>query len=187
VHENLPPFIDAARQVHRSVKDVRFLVASFNEDQRRHADGLLANSDLPVELHVGRTPEIIRLATVCISVSGSVGLELLHQALPSVVYYQVTPMQMLSVRLLMKARWISLINLLAGQEIAPELMPARPDGAAAAGHLIHWLTDEAARAKVQRKMELVRDMVAQPGACDRAADYILRALSIRDRLESKAG
>jgi lipid-A-disaccharide synthase len=75
--------------------------------------------------------------------------------------------------LLMKAKWISLINLLAGDTVVPEMMPTRPDGAAAAGPIVTWLTDDAARAAVQDRLRALRDRVAVPGACGRAAQFIL--------------
>jgi len=48
----------------------------------------LRGRSLPVEVHAGRTPEIIHLAHSCIAVSGSVGLELLYHGKPSVVTYR---------------------------------------------------------------------------------------------------
>ena len=55
--------------------DVRFLVAAFNERQAATVRAPRPRGRLPVEVHVGRTPEIIELADACISVSGSVSLE----------------------------------------------------------------------------------------------------------------
>ena len=48
----------------------------------------LRKYNLPIELHVGRTPEIIHLAHSCVAVSGSVGLELLYRDKPTVVLSQ---------------------------------------------------------------------------------------------------
>ena len=165
VKNNLPAFLTAARQIQSSVPEARFLVASFNERQRQHATNVLLNSGLPVELHVGRTPEIIRLADACMSVSGSVGLELLNQAVPTVVYYQITLLQWLLRKLALKVRWVSLINLLAGEELVPELVPIQPDSRGIAAPIIRWLTDARARAVVRAKMIELRDRVAEPGAC----------------------
>ncbi len=151
-------------------------MASFNEPQHQFAAGALKGTGLPVEVHLGRTPEIIRLADACMSVSGSVGLELVNQAVPSVVYYQISVTQWLLARLLLKIRHVSLINLLAGAEIVPELLPLRPSGTAIANHVIRWLTNENARAEVRAKMLAVRERVAEPGACARAAEYILHVV-----------
>src|SRR5262249_11811181 len=84
VTENLPVFMKVAARIHQHCPEARFLVASFNEKQRQLAQSSFADSSLPVETHCARTPEIIALARACLSVSGSVGLELLHRGLPSV-------------------------------------------------------------------------------------------------------
>ena len=182
VKNNLPAFLAAARQIQSSVPEARFLVASFNERQRQHATNVLLNSGLPVELHVGRTPEIIRLADACMSVSGSVGLELLNQAVPTVVYYQITLLQWLLRKMALKIRWVSLINLLAGEELVPELVPIRPDSRGIAAPIIRWLTDARARAVVRAKMIELRDRVAEPGACGRAAEYIKQTLQQQESI-----
>ena len=73
--------------------DVRFVVACLHEKHRALAREILGKSGvrLPIEVHAGRTPELIRLADVAWAVSGSVGLELMVEALPSVVLYKIGP------------------------------------------------------------------------------------------------
>ena len=49
-----------------------------------------ASRDCPIEVHVGRTPELIHLADCCMAVSGSVSLELLYQTKPTVILYWIS-------------------------------------------------------------------------------------------------
>ena len=44
---------------------------------------------LPIEVCVGRTPELIHLADCCMAVSGSVSLELLYHTKPTVILYWI--------------------------------------------------------------------------------------------------
>ena len=84
-----PIMLAAAAKVRAARPDVRFLVAAFNERQAATARAAMAaEPGLPVEVHVGRTPEIIELADACISVSGSVSLELMYRAKPTVIVYR---------------------------------------------------------------------------------------------------
>ena len=71
-------FLAAAADIRGHVPDARFLVASFNDAQAEMALQQIAGCDVPVEIHVGKTEEIIHLAECCVSVSGSVSLQLLH-------------------------------------------------------------------------------------------------------------
>ncbi len=53
------------------------------------ARAAVAASGLAVEVFVGRTPELIRLAECCLAVSGSVSLELLYQCKPTAILYSI--------------------------------------------------------------------------------------------------
>lgn len=181
IDRNLPTLVRAAERVHAERPDVRFLVACLHPAQREQVAAYLARRRgpaLPVEVHDGRTAEIVRAAHACVAVSGSVGLELLYHGKPAVVVYRMLGRIDLAVgRWFMKCRYISLVNLLAGRELFPEYLSARCEAAAAAGHLLRWLNDPAAYAAVCRELAALRQRVAVPGACDRAADYLLRALA----------
>src|SRR5262249_36966620 len=143
--------------------DVRFLIAAFNEKHRQYILTALAGSSVPVEVLSGQTPEIIRLASACMSVSGSVGLELLFASLPSVVVYQVSPSDMWWVRRFKTAKWISLVNLLAGEELLPEYLTPVCAAEQIANHICRWLTDSAARQELQDRLRELRERVGRPG------------------------
>lgn len=175
VAANFPLMVAAAWRIAAARPDVRFLVAAFNDRQAEAARGMLAGSGLPAEVHVGRTPEVIELAEACVAVSGSVGLEMLYRLKPTVVVYKLSPLARRVGRFFMKCPYISLVNLLAGEELFPEFLTARDDSPAIAGRVLEWLNDPAARAARVAKLAALRDRAAVPGACDRAAAFLLRA------------
>jgi lipid-A-disaccharide synthase len=181
IERNLPTLVRAAERIHAARPDARFLVACLHPAQAERVAAYLrrhSGAALPVEVHSGRTPEIIQAARACVAVSGSVGLELLYHGKPSVVVYRMMGRVDLAVgRWFMKCRYISLVNLLADRELFPEYLSARCEAAAVAGHVLRWLNDPAAYAAVCRELAELRQRVAAPGACDRAADYLLRALA----------
>jgi lipid-A-disaccharide synthase len=180
IERNLPTLVRAAEKVHAARPDVRFLVACLHPAQREHVEAYLRGhaASLPVEVHSGRTPEIIRAARVCVAVSGSVGLELLYHGKPAVVVYRMLGRIDLAVgRWFMKCRYISLVNLLADRELFPEYLSARCEAEAVGADVLRWLNDPAAYEAVCRELAVLRQRVAAPGACDRAADYLLHTLT----------
>ncbi len=176
VTANGPLLLAAARRIAAARPDVRFLVASFNESQAAMVREMAAGSGLPLEVHVGRTPEVIELADACVSVSGSVGLEMLYRLKPAVVVYKIRPIHRVLMRWLVKVPYISLVNLLADDELYPEFPTTRDDSAAIAGHVLRWLSDPAARAVTVGRLRALRDRVAVPGACERAAAFLAEAV-----------
>ena len=172
---NLPILIGAAERVAAVRPDVRFRVAAFNDHQAAVCRAAFAGTDLPVEVLVGRTPEVIALATACVAVSGSVGLELMGRHVPTVVVYRVSRLTLLLVRWLVKVPYMSLVNLLAREELYPEYATPTDDPGPIAEPLLRWLNDPVARAAVVGRLRELTAREARPGACDRAAAFLLEA------------
>ena len=85
---------------------------------RTAADG----ANLPVEVH--RTGEVLAESHFAVAVSGTVTLQVAHFGVPMVVLYRVGRVGYhLLGRWILRTRQLSLVNILAGRKIVPELMP----------------------------------------------------------------
>jgi lipid-A-disaccharide synthase len=183
VRRNLPEMIRAARALARERPDVRFAVACLHDRHKALSERILVESGarqgespgpIPeIDVHAGRTPELIRLSQVAWAVSGSVGLELMVEGVPSVVLYKIKRFDLWVARPFIKAKYISLVNLLAGAEVFPEYLTWRDVSGELAGWARAWLDDSEARTRVMASLDALRARVAQPGASDRAADHII--------------
>jgi lipid-A-disaccharide synthase len=190
--------LKAARIVHNRVPNARFAVAAFKPSQAELANGLLAGSDLPIEVHVGRTPEIIDAADCAMAVSGSVSLELLYHTTPTVILYYISRFAFFVQKFFRKVRYITLVNLLTSDDLFPKrvatydpsepsdahvLMPeyltCQDKSAAVANHVIEWLTEPAKRAARVAQLTELKERVGHGGASCRAADYMLKVLDAR--------
>ena len=101
---------------------------------------------------------------------------MVYRGIPSVIVYRIPPIHVLSVKIFKKVPYISLVNLIANEEVFPEYLSTRCEAAAVAANVLTWLDDRDACEKVQGKLAALRCRVAVPGACERAASYILQAL-----------
>ncbi len=181
------------------ISDFRFQISDLKSQISKleaHSSQLIARSVPPaIEIHSGRTPELMRLATCCMACSGSVSMELLYHAKPTVIHYRIGPVAYAVQKRFRKVKYITLVNLLSTGELYPADLspydPAQADAekvlfpeyltcedksAAVAGHVIQWLTDPAALARQIARLESLKADVAHSGASARAAEYILRAL-----------
>lgn len=176
VLNNGPTMLKTALRLHRQLPTARMLFACFKEEHAALLRKMLGQHDLPVELHVGRTPEIIHLAQVCLAVSGSVGLELLYHQKPSIVLYKVSPLQLKIGKRYKRSKYISLVNLLAEKELFPEYLTDRCESQAISEQLLHWLTNPGVYQQLTSELAALVGRVGQPGACDRAAAYVLETI-----------
>lgn len=190
---NLPAMLRAAARVAAERPDVRFVVACHHGRHAEQARSIAQEtfdaskrgsgppSIDPARLHVfaGRTPELMRLADAAWAVSGSVSLELLNDALPTVVLYTIRPFDLWVARWFIKSRFICLVNLLANAEVMPEFLVDRDASPELAAQALRWLNQPKERGESSRRLAELRERVAKPGASERAAAGIAEALGVR--------
>jgi lipid-A-disaccharide synthase len=174
VEHNLPTLLGAAERIHAARPATRFLAACFKREHARLIAARLTDHQRAfLEVCTARTAEILHLAHSCVAVSGSVGLELLYRGKPAVVVYRVPALLLRLIWIFKKSPYISLVNLLAEKQLFPEYLSDRCEAETAADHVLRWLGDPDAYRAACRELGSLRDRVAQPGACERAAELIL--------------
>jgi lipid-A-disaccharide synthase len=180
VERNFLSQLRAAEMIHRARPETRFLVACFKESQQKLADAMCRQfPSVPAQTFVGKTPEIIEASKACVAVSGSVSLELLYRAKPTVIVYRLSKMMSAFLTPLVKAKYITLVNLLADKMLFPEFPWIRCQAPAVSEEVLRWLNDERAHAELCRELLALRERCARPGACDRAAERIMEVLERR--------
>jgi lipid-A-disaccharide synthase len=202
VKNNLPMLLKAAAKVRREIPGTRIVIASYNDEQAEMARQLVAAGPAPAEVFSRCTPELISAADCCLATSGSVSLELLCHAKPTVIVYRVNWLLAQCLRRLIRARYITLVNLLTSERpffepgeaaipyeegqpghehvLFPEYPTWRDRSDDIARHAIGWLSDEVARQRLIAKLTALRDRVAVSGASATAAAYIMRHLGAAD-------
>jgi lipid-A-disaccharide synthase len=170
---NLSTLLNAAQRIHKERPDVRFLVACLRPEQRDRVQREARKLALPIEVHCGRTPEIIELSEACMAVSGSVSLELLYRQKPSVIVYRIHWIDRQVSRLFIRCRFITLVNLLAGKEVFPEYLTSRSEARAISGHIKNWLNNPAEKARVCAELAELCRRHAVGGASRRAAQFVV--------------
>lgn len=180
VEHNFPVQLRAAAAIHAARPDTRFLVACYKESQRKIAEQMRRSlPPLPIQIFVHKTPEIMEASKACIAVSGSVSLELLYRARPTVIVYRTGRLFETVFRSLATGKFVTLVNVLSDKMIFPEFVGAGCEAAVVSDAILHWLNDAKAYAGVCRELLALREQTAQPGACGRAARRIMDVLDGR--------
>jgi lipid-A-disaccharide synthase len=196
VLKNLPWFLKSARAIHTARPDTRFAIASYNQKQADMARQAVAEQALPIEVHVDRTPELIEAAHSCLACSGSVSLELLAHAKPTVILYWIDWFAYIVQGFFIQVRYITLVNLLGVKQPLlkrtevydpdradaepvpfPEYLTKADKSAEMAAHIVHWLDDDTAYRERVAWLTDLQQQYAKPGASSRAADYMLEQLA----------
>jgi len=177
VAKNFATLRRTAELLRQETPEVRFLVACFKPEHKQRIDAALRGCSVPIETHVGKTPEIIHLAEACAAVSGSVSLEMLHYETPAAITYRVGPLLYALGKMLIRVNSITLVNLIAGKTLYPEYASPQCHAPQLSAAIGQWLKQPEARAALVAELRELKQRVGQPGACERAVAYVLNALA----------
>ncbi len=193
VHLNWPLMLEAIRRLHRANPRTRFLVAAYRDRQCIWCRDQMTEEDqnLPIEFFVDRTSEVVEAARCAMMVSGSVSLELMARRTPAAVVYRVGRVLHTVGKYVLRLNSITLPNLMSDRKVFPEMVSVGKTDPAIEflTKSVHaMLNDHFYFQGLLESLDCLRDQFAQPGASQRAAEFIHRQLSggegIPEKLES---
>jgi lipid-A-disaccharide synthase len=207
IEGNLASILRAAAIVRDRVPAARFVIGALHERHANRAREVLVAmhrelDGLEVAIEAGRTRSLIAEARAAIAVSGSVSLELLAARVPTVIVYRISGLAYVVQSWFRRARFITLVNLLACREpigpsqpvlrppagvppadpemVFPEYLSVDDPAPVAADRVIEWLADPIARGQVVERLEEIAGTVAHAGSADRAAAAVLAIAAGRE-------
>jgi len=183
VERILPPMLEAAALISASRPEVQFVVvvaSSRSSDEMRDIVRAQRSTPepLPSCIHIvsGQSREALAASDAAAIASGTATLEAALLETPMVVVYKESEINWHTLGRLITTDHYGLVNLVAGERIATELMQDDLNGERLANELLLLLNKE--RNEQARKcLREVADELGEGGASERAAEYILRALN----------
>jgi lipid-A-disaccharide synthase len=156
-------FRAAAARVAAARPDIQLVVAG--------AAGASYPDPGAIRIHTGDPLLVFAAVDAGICKSGTTTLEAAMADVPMVITYRVHPISSFIAFRLLRVPWVGLVNLVAGYEVAPELLQGRATPDALADGVLPLL--DAAHPATRRQREglaLVRERLGPPGAADRVAE-----------------
>jgi len=156
-------FREAAALVAAARPGVQLIVAG-TKDAEYPAPGA-------IRVLFGEPLSVFAAADAGICKSGTTTLEAAIADLPMVITYRVHAISSFIARRVVKVRWVGLVNLVAGYEVAPELLQGNATGAGLANAVLPLLDADNPITRRQREgLALVRERLGPPGAAERVAE-----------------
>jgi lipid-A-disaccharide synthase len=168
IEANLPLMLDAARRLaERLPVFVRLIRASSIPAER--LEEAIARSGVPVRVSHRDRYEAIADSHLALCASGTATLEVGLLGTPLVVVYRLSRGTYLAGKALVRLPHVSLVNLVLGKEVVPELVQVRADPERAAEAAAGILGDPARVDAMRRDLSGLRARLGERGASARAA------------------
>ena len=176
----LPDLAAATRLIRRDVPGAQFVVARAPHLDDHLFDAVRADdAGARLTLVEGDTDTVLASADVALTASGTATVQAALHDTPMVVVYRMSPLSYQLARRLVRLDSIGMVNLIAGENIVPELVQDAFTPDAVAREAVSMLTDRARAARVRQGLASVRQRLGGPGASRRAAEAILRVVRSR--------
>jgi lipid-A-disaccharide synthase len=143
---HLPPLLDAVQRLYRDQAASFILPASATTGAGFFRERI---GGAPIQVIDGESWDSIAHSDLALAASGTVTVEAALLGTPMVTFYKVTAASWLMGRMLVRVPFYSMVNLIAGRAIVPELMQSEMTGARLAAEAQRLLRDETARTQMR--------------------------------------
>ena len=174
------PFLETARWLSERIDNVRFVIPAANEHRHDYLHTLITEkfSDLNVQLVMKNSREVMAISDAILIASGTATLEATLLQKPMVVAYKMAGLTYAIYSRMVKSRFISLPNLLAGEELIPEILQDDVQPEILGEAVMHALNDDAYRQRLAKRFDEIHQQL-NLDADEKAADAVEQLLRSR--------
>lgn len=178
LHRLVPVLAAATPRIASEVPQLQFVIA--------RAPGLsdalfvpFGGMGVPIRTIEGQTDNVLAASDVVITASGTATVQAALHGRPMVVVYRLSPVTYRLGKPLVRVSMYSMVNLVAGSRVVPELIQEACTPENVAREAISLLTDGSRAERMRDELAAVRERLGAPGASDRAAAAIVDFIQAR--------
>jgi len=172
----LPVMIKAADRIRSRYEHLKCLLPRASTIPAELLDGLLKKSSLDVHVIQGEVYRVLKACDVALIASGTATLEAAILEAPMVIAYRVSFLSYWIGRMVIRVPFIGLVNVVAGEEVVPELIQGDVTPERLAQEAMDLLEHDDKRRNMVRKLRAVRETLGQGSASEKTARIALEMI-----------
>lgn len=176
INSLLDVMVEAADRIRNELGSCQFLLPiadSIDPDLIRER---LGSNPLGVQLIQGEAYDVMNICDTVIIASGSATLEAGILGCPMVIVYKLNPLTYWMARLLIKIPLVGLVNIVAGEEVVPELIQDKVTAENISAEVLALLRDPEKEQAVRERLLKIKKSLGEPGVmkvvAKRIADFM---------------
>lgn len=170
----LPILLGAAERLARHDPKTQFILAQASTIHDNLLQPFLRNSPVPVTLLKEQASEVMAMSDLVLVASGTATLQAAIVGTPMILLYRTTPVTYWLARLLIRVKWIGLVNLVANRTVVTELIQDEATVERLYDEAVRILGDPRVYEDMKQSLRQVRGTLGEPGASKRAAEAVLQ-------------
>lgn len=176
IRNHLPILIDSLKELRKSIDFKAFLIKApgISYDLMRKY-----LNDFDIEFVGDERYRVMACSDIALSSCGTSNLELLLLGVPFVAFYKLSQLSYLIARVLVKVKHASIVNIMAGKEIIPELLQSNFNKNNVVEKVQLLLCSEEERVRIRDEFKRIKNTLGNEGAMSRSARAIVEFLGLR--------
>ena len=172
INRLLAPMLDAAGIIKKRFPDAGFVIPVAQGIDSEHVRAMAGQRNVAAAVVPGSFHQVLDVCDLVLVASGTATLETALMGKPMVIIYKVSPLTYLVGRLMIRVPWIGLANIVAGKQVAPELIQHDASPQRIAAEACGILADPGRMAAMREGLSGIKTALGQPGCSQRVAALI---------------
>ncbi|MDO8525902.1 MAG: lipid-A-disaccharide synthase [Candidatus Omnitrophota bacterium] len=169
----LPIMARAAKLINARMPDTQFVIARYPDLARGMYERAVLESGADIKIADGDAYNVVASADFAIVASGTATLETAIIGTPLIIIYKVKLLTYIAYNFVARLRFLGIVNIIAGKEVAPELLQYAATPEKISEKAVSLLSDGKKLEQMRKELAGVKRSLGSPGASARAAGAVL--------------
>jgi lipid-A-disaccharide synthase len=174
----LPVMVEATGLLGRRYSDMRCVLPLAPTIDPEFVESFIHNSPVEIKVIQGDVHEVLSACDVALVASGTATLDAAIMGVPMVIAYKVSLISYWIGRMVIDVPHIGLVNLVAGEEVVPELIQHEVTAESLAREVEIIIEYREVRLKMIDKLKRVKEGLGKGGASERTAGIALEMMRL---------
>ncbi len=169
----LPLMLAVVREFKKVYADYQFCIPfAPNTDMEKYRTIVRLLREEGVAINKGESLKVLAASEAAVITSGTATLQAALLGVPLVVVYKLFPLTYWIGRLIVKVKYISLVNILSGREVVKELLQSDATAGNIVSELRKILSDGSRRKGMMEAYTKIKDIYSEKNASERVAGMV---------------
>ena len=169
----LTSMLDAAVLIKKKIPESQFILPKAKEVDGNYVKRLIKEKGIDLKVVEGNSHGVFRIADLSVVCSGTATVEAAILGAPLIIIYRLSKITEIIGRKMLKVRHWGLVNILAGEEIVPELEQEEVNAENISAYAISILRSIENKDLIKAKLSRITSTLGEKGASQKAAREIM--------------